>query len=137
LLVHLVPGDPVDYMLGETAATSAKDSLRHQLHLDRPLPEQYGLFLADLAGGRLQSLHGREAVAPLLARRLGWTLVLALTSMAVAVGIALPLGTLAAVKGGWVDRVPMPGALAGVPMPVSWLGPLLIPAFGLRLGWLP
>lgn len=138
LLVHLIPGDPVDYMLGESAVPGAKEEIRKQLHLDRPLPVQYGMFLRDLVTGELRSLHTKDPVLPTLARRFGWTLLLTVAAMAIAITIAIPIGTIAAVKrGGAIDNASMTVALLGVSMPSFWLGPLLIMLFAYRLNWLP
>ena len=138
LLVHLVPGDPVDYMIGESAVPQAKAALRAELHLDRPLPEQYLLFVRDLAGGRLTSLHTHEPVLPTLVRRFAWTFVLAIAAMLVAICIAIPVGAISAVRAGSaVDHASMTAALAGVSMPTFWLGPLLILFFSFKLNWLP
>lgn len=138
LLIHLVPGDPVDYMLGQTSAPAAKEALRHALHLDASLPVQYALFVRDLVTGRLIGLHTQAPVLPDLARRFAWTALLALAAMAVATTIALPAGIVAAVRRGkWVDHLSMAAALAGVSMPIFWLGPLLILFFSFELNWLP
>ncbi|HVO31110.1 MAG TPA: ABC transporter permease, partial [bacterium] len=138
LLVHLVPGDPVDFMLGESALPQAKAALRTELHLDAPLPSQYALFVRDLASGELKSLHTHEAVLPTLARKFAWTFVLAVAAMLVATVIAIPLGAISAVRAGtFVDHASMTFALGGVSMPTFWLGPLLILLFAIELNWLP
>jgi ABC-type dipeptide/oligopeptide/nickel transport system permease component len=138
LLIHLVPGDPVDFMLGESAMPAAKEELRHELHLDRPLPEQYVLFVRDLATGRLTSLHTHEPVLPELLRRFVWTLLLTAAAMAVASAISIPAGTLAALRQGrFADHASMAAALLGVSMPTFWLGPILILVFAFELNWLP
>lgn len=138
LLIHLIPGDPVDYMLGESALPGAREELRERLHLDEPLPVQYALFLRDLVTGDLVALHTREPVVPTLARRFVYTLALTLAAMAVAIAISIPVGTLAAVKRGKaIDHASMGVALLGVSMPTFWLGPLLIMLFAFRLNWLP
>jgi ABC-type dipeptide/oligopeptide/nickel transport system permease component len=138
LLVHLVPGDPVDFMLGDSAVPQAKAALRAELHLDRPLPEQYVLFVHDLATGRLTSLHTHEPVLPTLARKFAYTFVLALAAMLVSMLIAVPIGVVSAVKKGTsVDHASMTVALAGVSMPVFWLGPLLVLVFSFKLNWFP
>ncbi len=138
LLVHLVPGDPVDFMLGDSAVPQAKAALRAELHLDEPLPAQYLLFVRDLCSGRLASLHTHEPVLPSLARKFGWTLLLAVAAMVIAVSIAIPIGALSAVRAGTaIDHASMTFALAGVSMPTFWLGPLLILLFAFKLNWLP
>lgn len=138
LLIHLLPGDPVDFMLGEQALPQAKAELRAALHLDRALPVQYGLFLRDVVTGRLTSLHTHEAVLPTLAVRFAWTLVLTVAAMAIAVAIAIPAGVYSAVRAGRLpDHAAMTVALLGVSMPTFWLGPLLILLFAFQLNWFP
>ncbi|MBI2880010.1 MAG: ABC transporter permease [Candidatus Tectomicrobia bacterium] len=139
LILHLVPGDPVEIMLGEQAQAADRESLRRALGLDRPVLEQYVRFLGGLARGDLgQSLHHRRSVAGLVLERLPATLELGAAAMAVAVAIALPLGVLAAARArSWIDHGSMLGALLGVSIPNFWLGPLLIGLFSLRFNWLP
>ena len=139
LLIHAIPGDPVEVMLGEQARAADKELLRHELGLDRPLAEQYLSYVAGLARGDLgRSIHSREPVLRVIAARLPATLLLTLASLAVAVALAVPLGMLAAVRrGSAADRGSMLFALLGVSMPNFWLGPLLILLFSIHLGWLP
>jgi peptide/nickel transport system permease protein len=139
LLVHVVPGDPVDVMLGESAAPVDREALRQALGLDRPLLVQYASFLAGLATGDLgRSLVSDEPVARLVAHRLPATLELAFAALAVALAIALPLGIAAAARPGtWLDRIAVGFALLGAAMPSFWLGPLLIIAFAIELRLLP
>jgi ABC-type dipeptide/oligopeptide/nickel transport system permease component len=138
-LIHLVPGDPVEMMLGEGAQAADVSALRAQLGLDRPLAEQYGLFLRGLAHGDLgRSLHYGEPVSTLLARHFPATAELALAAMLAALAIALPLGTLAAVfRDSWIDRGARLFALLGVSLPSFWLGPLAILLFAIRLDLFP
>lgn len=139
LLVHLIPGDPVDVMLGETASAADKEELRRSLGFDRPLAEQYRSFLAGLALFDLgRSLHEQQSVAMIISARLPATLQLALCAMVVAVFISFLLATLAAKKrGGWIDRSALLFSLLGLSMPNFWLGPLLMILFSIQLGWLP
>ena len=138
LLIHLLPGDPVDFMLGEQAVPSAKDTLRRELHLDRALPVQYAFFVRDLVTGNLMSLHTKEPVLPTLLTRFGWTLLLTVAAMSVALCIAIPAGAYSAVKAGKLpDHAAMTVALLGVSMPTFWLGPLLILLFAFKLNWFP
>jgi peptide/nickel transport system permease protein len=139
LLVHLVPGDPIDVMLGESARGADKESLRRALGLDRPLLEQYRVFLTDLSGGNLgRSLVTGEPVATLLWTRVPATVELTAAAMLTAVLIALPLGLIAAARPGtWLDRSAVTFALFGVSMPSFWLGPLMIMLFAIELGWVP
>jgi peptide/nickel transport system permease protein len=137
--LHLVPGDPVEIMLGESAAPADVAALRRDLGLDRPLPAQYGRFLARAARGDLgRSITFRAPVADVIAARYPATLQLAGAALVVALALALPLGVVAAVRpGSALDRVVRLASLAGVCVPSFWLGPLLILVFSLHLGWLP
>jgi peptide/nickel transport system permease protein len=139
LLLHLIPGDPVDMMLGERAFAADRVRMRAALGLDRPLAAQYGGYLLRTVQGDLgQSFRQRRPVAALIAERLPATAELMLGAMAVALAVALPLGLLAALHHGrWVDQVASAFAVLGVATPNFWLGPLLILAFAIRLDWLP
>ena len=137
--LHLVPGDPVEIMLGETAAPADVAALRRDLGLDRPLPAQYARFLARAARGDLgQSIALRTSVTRAVASRYPATLELAGAAFILALALALPLGVAAALRpGSAVDRSVRLASLAGACLPGFWLGPLLILLFSLRLGWLP
>ncbi|MEE9304660.1 MAG: nickel ABC transporter permease, partial [bacterium] len=139
LIVHFIPGDPVEIMLGEQAQAVDKETLRRQMGLDKPLHVQYVDFLARLARGDLgRSLHTKRPVLESIVRRLPATLELALAAMVVALVLAIPLGLLSAYKKDTVvDQGSMLFALLGISMPNFWLGPLLIIVFSLKLGWLP
>ncbi len=138
-LVHLIPGDPVEIMLGEGAAAADMENLRHQLGLDRPLLSQYWQYVSGLLRGDLgTSLSYGEPVAALIAGRLWPTLLLTMASMLVALVIAIPAGVLGAVKQNSPgDHLLTVLSLLGVSMPNFWLGPLLIILFSIQLGWLP
>ena len=137
--LHLVPGDPVEIMLGESAAPADVAALRRELGLDRPLPAQYARFLARAARGDLgRSIALRTSVARAVAGRYPATLELAGAAFALALGLALPLGVAAALRpGSAIDRGARLVSLAGACLPGFWLGPLLILLFSLRLAWLP
>jgi peptide/nickel transport system permease protein len=138
-LVHLIPGDPVQAMLGDAASPESVAELRSRLGLDRPLPVQYAAFLSGAAHGDLGvSLRTNERVTAAIAARLPATIELALAAMLVAVAIAIPAGVVAAVKAGTVaDHAATTLALVGISMPNFWLGPLLAIVFSVGLGWLP
>ena len=138
-LIHLIPGDPVEVMLGETAGAADKQDLRRTLGLDQPVISQYGHFLTALAEGSLgQSLYEQASVTELIRARLPATLELTLSALLVAVLLSFPLATLAAAnKGGGVDRIALLFSLLGLSMPNFWLGPLLMIVFSIQLGWLP
>lgn len=139
LLLHAVPGDPVDVMLGETAEPAARAELRSRLALDRPLAEQYVGWLASVARGDLgASIRSGRPVAELVAERVPATFVLALAAIAVAASIGLPVGALAAARrGGTLDRLALGVSLAAVATPSFWIGPMLVLVFAVGLGWLP
>lgn len=138
-LVHLVPGDPVEIMLGEGAQAADVQALRQRLGLDRPLATQYLSFLGGLARGDLGvSLSSGEPVAAMLVDHFPATLELAAAAMLVALALALPLGTLAAFhRGRAVDHLARVVALVGVSIPNFWLGPMLILVIAIGLGALP
>lgn len=139
LLIHVVPGDPVELMLGESATAGDRAALRASLGLDRPLHQQLLGQLARLARLDLgDSLYSRRPVSAVVAERLPATVELAVAALAVAVAIALPLGILAARhRGGLADSAAMGVALLGLSIPSFWLGPLLILFFSVVLGWTP
>lgn len=139
LLLHIVPGDPVDVMLGESAAPAARAQLRERLGLERPLATQYAAFLAGLAAGDLgHSIRSGRPVRDLIAERLPDTALLALAACLVAIAIGLPLGAMAAMRpGGHVDRLALGASLAAVATPSFWLGPMLVLLFSVQLGLLP
>lgn len=139
LLIHMIPGDPVDVILGESARLADRAALRRELGLDQPLLVQLTEYFNRLVQLDLgSSLQSKQPVAALLAERIPATLQLALAAMACALLIALPLGTLAAVKRGqsW-DWGAMGFSALGVSIPNFWLGPILILCFSLWLGWTP
>lgn len=140
LLLHLIPGDPVLAMLGDQASPEERTALRQALHLDRPLTEQYAYFLGDVWGGGLgTSFRDRSrTVASLIGDVVPDTLRLALAAVLSALCVALPLGTLAAVRRGSIwDDTASSFALLGLAIPNIWLGPLLILIFGVWLRVLP
>ena len=138
-LIHLVPGDPVEVMLGETASNTDKEILRHELGLDQPLGTQYFRFLTGLIFGDLgRSLYEQESVASLILARFPATLELTLAAIILALTVAFPLGIVAAIKNrSWIDRFSLLFSLLGLSMPNFWLGPLLIIVFSIEWGWLP
>lgn len=139
LLVHFIPGDPVDLMLGDQAVATEKEILRHQLGLDKPLATQYFDYVKGVVRGDLgTSITTRESVSEEIRSRLPATAVLALTAMLIALIISFPIGMIA----GWkqyslIDSFSMLLSLIGVSMPNFWLGPLLIILFAVYLGWFP
>jgi peptide/nickel transport system permease protein len=138
-LIHLVPGDPAQAMLGDGAAPQDVDELRRSLGLDQPLLTQYVSFLRSALTGDLGvSFRTGQPVTTMILERVPATAELAMAAMFVAVVIAIPLGVVAAVwRGTTVDYAAMTFALAGVSIPNFWLGPLLAIVFAVELGWLP
>lgn len=138
-LIHLVPGDPVVAMLGDSAAPADIEGLRHELGLDQPLWEQYLAFLGGIANGDLgESISQHQPVARLIAQRFPATLELAIAGLIVAIVIAFPLGLVSgASPGGLADIGAMGFAVLGISIPHLYLGPLLMILFSLELRWLP
>jgi peptide/nickel transport system permease protein len=139
LLVRVLPGDPVEVMLGERASGADRAALVAQLGLDRPLATQLGDYLLGLARLDLgHSLRYHEPVATLIGARLPATLELAGAALALAVALALPLGIAMAVRAGRLaGRLAGTLTLLGMALPGFWFGPLLILLFAVQLGWLP
>jgi ABC-type dipeptide/oligopeptide/nickel transport system permease component len=139
LLIHLIPGDPVQAMLGDNASPQDIEVLRERLGLNRPLFVQYASFMTGLVKGDLgTSIRTNENVLAAIAERMPATAELAVASMTVAILIAIPLGIIAAVRAGTsVDHIATTLALLGISMPTFWLGPLLAIIFSVSLGWLP
>jgi len=137
--LHMIPGDPVEVMLGETAQQADKERLREELGLNLPLHVQYGNFLIKISHGDLgESYFYRRPVSQVIAERIPATLELALVAFVVAGLIAIPLGIISALREGTtVDNLSVLFSLVGVSMPNFWLGPLLIILFSLKLGWFP
>ena len=139
LLVHSVPGDPVEVMLGESASSADRMQLRADLGLDQPIYTQFGIYLNKLAHGDLGvSIHSKKPIVDLLAERLPATAKLALLALSFAILIGLPLGIVAALKvNQWPDKLANLLSLSISAMPHFWMGPMLMMVFALWLGLLP
>lgn len=164
LFVHLIPGDPALVILGEHATEDSIAQLRQQLGLDKPLflnvdvfgqvlrgeigfgkgvrklfDSQYFRFISRLLRGDLgRSIHERTPIADTLKQKFPATLELTIFSMTFAIAVGIPAGIVSATRRNSIfDNVSMIGALAGVSMPIFWLGLMLIYFFGVKLGWLP
>jgi peptide/nickel transport system permease protein len=139
LLIHLVPGDPIVQMLGEGATAADVSTLRHTYGLDAPLGLQYGRYLQGVAHGDLgQSLRLRDSVTHLVLSRYPYTLSLALAALGLGILLAVPAGVWAATRrDGWQDRTIGVVSLVGLSFPNFALGPILILAISIGLGWLP
>jgi len=139
LLIHLIPGDPVDVMLGESARPADREALRVSLGLDRPMGAQLGRYLSGIVQFDFgDSLHSKRPVSALLAERIPATLQLAFAALLLALAQALPLGILAASRRGtaW-DWGAVGFSSLGISIPNFWLGPMLVLLFSLGLGWTP
>jgi len=139
-MLLLVPGDPVKMMLAEFVTNPDQVAqMRAQLHLDEPILQQYGRFVANAARGDLgTSIRSRRPVTTEIGENVASTAQLAVAAMLVAVAVGVPLGLLAALsRNSWLDVASMGTALLGVSMPSFWLGLLLIFAFSLHLAWFP
>jgi peptide/nickel transport system permease protein len=139
LLLHLIPGDPVEIMLGESAVVAQKEELRRELKLDRPVAAQYVEFLGGLVTGDLGvSFRSREPVVREILSRVPATMLLASASLLVALLVAVPLGVLSAMRQhSPLDHLSAFLAMLGLSMPNFWLGPLLILVFSIRMGLFP
>jgi ABC-type dipeptide/oligopeptide/nickel transport system permease component len=137
--IHLVPGDPAQSMLGDSAPPEDVARLRQTLGLDDPLLVQYKSFLGGILKGDLgRSFRYGTPVTTEIKSRLMRTLQLAIAAMGVAIVFAIPLGIIAAVwRGTGIDHAAMTVSLVGISMPNFWLGPLLAILFAVVLGWLP
>ena len=139
LLIHLVPGDPVEVMLGESASVADRDALRVDLGLNQPLLSQFGSYLNKLAHGDFgQSIHNKTPIIDMLETRYPATLKLAFLSLIIGLSIGIPLGVYAALKAGhWQDMMVTIVSVRFSAMPAFWLGPILMLIFAVWLGWLP
>lgn len=139
LLIHLVPGDPVEVMLGESASTADRETLRADLGLNQPLISQFGSYLGKLAQGDLgSSIHTKTPIIELIKSRYPATLKLAVLSLIIGLLIGIPLGIYAALKANhWQDFVVTIVSVRLSAMPAFWLGPMLMLVFAVWLGWLP
>jgi peptide/nickel transport system permease protein len=139
LLLRLTPGDPAAIMAGDAATSEQIASIRAGLGLDKPLVQQFGIWLGRILSGDLgESYYFRIKVAALIGQRLEPTFSLAALTIFLAVITAVPLGVLAAWRfGGWLDRALMGFSVLGFSVPVFVLAYLLIWLVSLQLGWLP
>lgn len=139
VVTHIIPGDPARIMLGHQATEQQVQELREELGLNKPILAQYAIFFANAIRGDLgRSISTHESVVTEVMSRFPATFELALAAMIFATILGVFLGVMAAVRQGtfW-DGTTMVGAIAGVSMPVFWLGLMLMLFFTVRLGWLP
>jgi peptide/nickel transport system permease protein len=139
VLARVLPGSPVELMLGSKPTAEQIEVARTRLGLDRPIHEQFGLYLRDLVRGDLgTSLRTGRAVTTEIGQRLGATLELVLLSLGLAVLIGVPLGVMSAVRqGSALDHGVRAGSIAGLALPAFLIGMLLQMIFHGGLGWLP
>ncbi|HEV3255159.1 MAG TPA: nickel ABC transporter permease [Candidatus Acidoferrales bacterium] len=139
LLAHIVPGDPVEQMLGEGARAEDLQQLRHSLGLDAPLPLQYVRYLGGVLRGNLgESFRFQQPVLRVVLEHYPATLELALVALVVCAAIGIPVGIVAAARrGSGVDHAAGVLTLLGLSVPNFALGPVLILVFSVLLGWLP
>jgi len=140
VMMMLTPGDPVQIMLGDQlVSVEQEDAIRRDMGLDRPMHERFMLFLGNAVTGDFgQSFFHRRPVADVIIERLPATIELTLVAMILAIGIAIPLGVLAAVKKNTIfDKVATVVSLFGVSMPHFWFGILLLLLFAVNLQILP
>jgi peptide/nickel transport system permease protein len=138
-LLHFVPGDPVDIMLGDQASSADKVLLRKELGLDKPFNTQLASYFTGLTRLDLGvSLQSRRPVADEIAERIPATIELTLVAMMIALVVGIPLGVLAAVfRDTLIERAALIFGLIGMSTPGFWLGPMLILVFAIKLDWLP
>ena len=138
LLIRLVPGDPVQTMLGFRATPQNVATIRHQLHLDEPLVTQYFDWLSGLLHGDLgRDYISHAPLSELLSNAIPVTLELTFLSMTLALVVGVPLGVLAAARPGTIRRAMDGFVIVGVSIPDFWLGTLLVLLFAATLVWLP
>ena len=139
LLLNVAPGDPVTAMVGERADAATIARLRAELHLDDPLPAQFGRYVWGVVRLDLgRSYITQRRITEDLAARFPKTVQLALAAMLIAALSGITLGVLSAIRpGGAVDRFAMLLSYLGVSFPVYWVGLLLILVFAVVLRWLP
>ena len=139
LLIHLVPGDPVEVMLGESASSADREVLRAELGLNQPIIYQFGHYLNKLAHADFGlSIHTQTPIIELIKTRYPATLKLAFVSLLIGLSIGVPMGVYAALKAGkWQDLIVTLVSVRLSAMPAFWLGPMLMLIFAVWLGWLP
>ena len=139
VLVRLIPGDPVQVMLGDTTNAAQIEMLRQQLGLDQPMPVQFIYWLAKVATGDLgHSITNGLAVLPLILERFQVSATIVLVAVALATCVAVPAGLIAAWRqNSGLDLAVVGGATLLLSIPSFWLGLLMLLLFGLKLKWLP
>lgn len=142
LLLHLVPGDPIDHLAGGDATVEYRQEMERCMGLDRSMPRQFLTFLGHIADGTLGHQCPNPKKKPTVAARileaLPHTAALAVSGMLVALLLALPLGIVAAIRrGSWIDTLATTTALSGIAIPQMMFAPLLVLVFFATLAWFP
>jgi peptide/nickel transport system permease protein len=139
LMLHLTPGDPAELLLGERATPQALDEMREHLGLKEPLYVQYGMFLKRLMQGDLgETIWTRQKVWTEVTQRFPATIELSVAALVISCFFGILFGIVSATRQYSIfDYLSMLGALAGVSMPIFWLGLVFMLIFSLNLGWLP
>lgn len=141
VFVRLLPGDPVDIMMGQGGNVSQAeiDAMRADLGLDQPIMTQLSAFVKGVARGDLgTSFREQRPVSQVIGEALPATVELALAALGVALLIGLPVGVISAVRqNSWLDRVAMGTSFLGISMPAFWLGIMAMMIFSVHLGWTP
>jgi ABC-type dipeptide/oligopeptide/nickel transport system permease component len=139
MMIHLIPGDPVTVIMGESGASAEQiEQIRDELGLNDPLPTQYANFMKGMLSGDVVSLRTRQPVIDIFKNQFPKTMQLALSALALAILIGVPIGMYAAThqhKTG--DYLSMVISFVGVSIPNFWLAMILIYVFAIQLGWLP
>ena len=139
LFIHMLPGDPARLAAGPEADEATVEMVRHQLGLDRSIPEQFVSFVANaLQGDFGTSIRTQRPVIDEIAERFGPTMYLTIAAMGWSVLFGLAAGVISAVyRNRWPDRLCMTIAVSGISFPAFALGILLMEVFSVELGWLP
>ena len=141
LLIHIVPGDPVQIMFAQSQGSTPEqiEQVRKNLGLDQPIYIQYINYINQLSKGDLgKTIRGGQPVLEVIFQRLPNTILLAISAMVIAILLGVPLGFLAAYNKGTIsDTLVMIFAISGISMPHFWLGLILLFIFAVDLGWLP
>ena len=139
LLLRLTTGDPAAIIAGDNATAQQVEDIRSKLGLDRPVVQQFWIWLGNMARGDFgESFFFKKRVSELILDRLEPTAALALGTIVLAVLLAVPLGVIAAYKRGtWIDRVVMGMSVLGFSVPAFVVGYVLIYVFAIQFAWLP
>jgi peptide/nickel transport system permease protein len=138
-LTRIVPGNPIERVAGPYISDERRAELKHEAYLDRPFYTQFALYVRDLLDGKMgTSYTTAQDVSKDLRERFPASFELVTYAMLLAVLIAVPLGIVAAIKkDSWIDQIARVVSVAGVSMPIFWLGLILLYVFFFKLAWLP